>query len=569
MTASHAEAVIICIVNLASHISMKILTAAEMRAADAATTAEHGIASLSLMDNAGAAVARFLLEELRQTGRGEMRIVVLCGKGNNGGDGFVAARILAEAGCDVGVLLLGRADDVQGDARTALKRLKAAELVPLEAPDEAAFAAPATADLLDGADLFLDAVLGTGFRPPMRGVATALGAWLVKHSEIPVVSVDLPSGWDADNRAMEQQGAYRSDAVVTFTAPKLAHVSGFLTRGPIVVADIGSPDDVVKSETGLHWAGSAKRITDTPRWPDSNKGKFGHVGIITGARGRAGAAAMASYAALRAGAGLVTAAVPESILNTVAAIAPELMTEPLAETAKGAIALRNLDGESGRALVEKRTVVAIGPGLGQEPEAQQFALRLIELCGRAEKPIPMVLDADCLNAIAQHNYKLDGHGRTIVLTPHPGEMARLVGKSIPEVEADREGIARAYATEHQVTLVLKGWRTLIAHPDGSMAINTTGNPGLAKGGSGDILTGITAAMLAQYKNQPAQAVEAAIYLHGLAADFAVIKREERTLLATEVCEHLGDAFRFRAARRDGITWLQGLPGMLEHRMLKP
>lgn len=274
---------------------------------------------------------------------------------------------------------------------------------------------------------------------------------------------------------------------------------------------------------------------------------------------------MASYAALRAGAGLVTAAVPESILNTVAAIAPELMTEPLAETANGGIALSNLDGDAGHAVFKKRTVVAIGPGLGQEPEAQQFALRLIDLCGKAEKPIPMVLDADCLNAIAQHDYQLNGRGRTIVLTPHPGEMARLVGKSIAEVEADREGIARAYATERHVTLVLKGWRTLIAHPDGSIAINTTGNPGLAKGGSGDILTGITAAMLAQYKDQPEEAVEAAVYLHGLAADFAVSERDERTLLATEVCEHLDQAFRFHAARRDGITWLQGLPDMLEQR----
>jgi hydroxyethylthiazole kinase-like uncharacterized protein yjeF len=173
-----------------------------------------------------------------------------------------------------------------------------------------------------------------------------------------------------------------------------------------------------------------------------------------------------------------------------------------------------------------------------------------------------VLDADCLNAIAQHNYKLDGSGRTIVLTPHPGEMARLVGKTIPEVEADREGIARAYATEHHITLVLKGWRTLIAHPDGSIAVNTTGNPGLAKGGSGDILTGITAAMLAQYKEHVAEAVEAAVYLHGLAADFAVVERDEHTLLATEVCTYLDHAFRFRNTQRDGITWLQGLPGML-------
>jgi NAD(P)H-hydrate epimerase len=542
---------------------MKILTAAEMRAADAATTAEQGIPSMSLMENAGAAVARFVLQQQSEAARDRMRIVVLCGKGNNGGDGFVAARILAEAGCDVAVLLLGRAADVKGDARTALERLSAADLVPLEAPDEAALARREITELLSGADLFLDAMLGTGFRPPMRGIAVDLGEWLTAHRETSVVSVDLPSGWDADSREMQQQGAYRSDAVVTFTAPKLAHVFGFLTRGPVVVAEIGSPDDVVKSTTGLHWAGSAKRMTETPRWPDSNKGKFGHVGIITGARGRAGAAAMAGYAALRAGAGLVTASVPESILNTVAAIAPELMTEPLAETTKGSIALRNLDGERGRALLEKRSVVAIGPGLGQEPEAQQFALRLIELCGDAKSPIPMVLDADCLNAIAQHNYKLDGRGRTIVLTPHPGEMARLVGKSIAETEADREGIARAYATEHQVTLVLKGWRTLIAHPDGRIAVNTTGNPGLAKGGSGDILTGITAAMLAQYRDDAAEAVEAAVYLHGVAADFAVVERDEHTLLATEVCMYLDHAFRFRAMQRDGITWLQGLPGMLK------
>lgn len=548
---------------------MKILTAAEMRAADAATSAEYGIPSITLMEHAGAAVARFVLAELVPAERQEMRIVALCGKGNNGGDGFVAARILAEAGCNVAVLLLGRSAEVKGDARRSLDHLSVVELTPVEAPDETALRAPHVTDLLEGADVFLDAVLGTGFRPPMRGVAVALGEWLAAHPETPVVSVDLPSGWDADNRAMRQEGAYRSDAVVTFTAPKLAHVSGLLTRGPIVVAPIGSPDAAVRSATRLQWAGSAKRIAEIPREPDSNKGKFGHVGIITGARGRAGAAAMASYAALRAGAGLVTAAVPRSILNTVAAITPELMTDPLEETEQGSIALRNLDGNAGQALLEKRSVVAIGPGLGQEPETQQFALRLIELCGAAQPPVAMVLDADCLNAIAQHKYNLDGRGRTLVLTPHPGEMARLVGKTIPEVEADREGMARAYATEHSVTLVLKGWRTLIAHPDGRIAINTTGNPGLAKGGSGDILTGIVAAMLAQYGGksgeQVAEAVEAAVYLHGLAADFAVAEGDEHTLLATEVCSHLDRAFRFRATQRDGITWLQGLPGMLERR----
>lgn len=541
---------------------MKILTAAEMRAADAATTAEHSVASLTLMENAGRAVARFVLEVMPDA----ERIVVLCGKGNNGGDGFVAARVLAEAQCNVEVLVLGAASAVEGDAKAALYRLRTAGARPHDIADESALSGRAVEEMLSGADVFIDAVLGTGFKPPMRDLATAVRDRLAAYPATPVVSVDLPSGWDADSREMQQEGVYRSDAVVTFTAPKLAHVSGLLTRGPIVVADIGSPAAAVRSETGLHWAGSAKRMTEEPRRMDSNKGLYGHVAVVTGARGRAGAAAMASYAALRAGAGLVTAAVPESILNMVAAIAPELMTDPLHETAKGSIALRNLEGDGAKALLEKKTVVAIGPGLGQEPEAQQFALRLVELCGKGDKPIAMVLDADCLNAIAEHRLVLNGRGRTIVLTPHPGEMARLVSKTIAEVQADREGIARAYATEHQVTLVLKGWRTLIAHPDGSIAINTTGNPGLAKGGSGDILTGITAAMLAQYggKNgeHAAEAVEAAVYLHGLAADVAVAAQDQHTLLATDVCEHLDAAFRFRATE-DGVTWLQGLPGMLE------
>jgi ADP-dependent NAD(P)H-hydrate dehydratase / NAD(P)H-hydrate epimerase len=385
----------------------------------------------------------------------------------------------------------------------------------------------------------------------------------------PVLSVDLPSGWDADSRRLIEENAYRSDAVVTFTAPKLAHVSGDLTRGgaltrpgnlkqgPIVVAEIGSPVETIKTETGLSWAGDSKRISERPRNPDGNKGQFGHVLVATGARGRAGAAAMASYAALRTGAGLVTAAVPTSILETVALTTPELMTLPLIEAPNGCISTRNLEGENYQDLIDKKTVIAIGPGLGQEAEAQQFALRLIE-----QTDLPMVLDADCLNAIAEHRFALDGGKRTLVLTPHPGEMARLVGKTVKEVQADREAIACAYAKTHHVTLVLKGWRTIIAHPDGRVAINTTGNPGMAKGGSGDILTGIVAAMLAQYKDDVAAAIEAAVYLHGLAADFAVREQNEHTLLATDTVSHLFEAFRFQPHDRAGYVWLQGLPGDL-------
>ena len=302
---------------------MKILTAEEMGRADQVTSERFGIPSLELMEHAGHAVARFVLRELPFC----RRIVVLCGKGNNGGDGFVAARYLAQAGCTVSVLMLGDPGQVQGDARTTLHRL------PLEAvgiTDEAALSREPCTTIFSKADLFLDAVLGTGFRPPMRGLAVAGRTLLERYSQTPVVAVDVPSGWDADSRAFHNEGAYRADAVVTFTAPKLAHVSGMLTRGPIVVAPIGSPAEAVESETGLIWAGASKRIAEYPRSPDSNKGRFGHILVIGGARGKSGAPSMSATAALRAGAGLVTAAVAESILPTVAALTPELMTMPLA-----------------------------------------------------------------------------------------------------------------------------------------------------------------------------------------------------------------------------------------------
>jgi hydroxyethylthiazole kinase-like uncharacterized protein yjeF len=434
-------------------------------------------------------------------------------------------------------------------------------VTPIVIAEEADFSRDGCKGLLDRSQLFVDAVLGTGFRPPMRGLAVAGRSLLERYPQIPVVAVDLPSGWDADSRDFLAPEAYRADAVVTFTAPKLAHVSGLLTRGailpgnlqqgPIVVAPIGSPAEAIESATGLTWAGSSKLIADRPRSADSNKGRFGHVLVIGGARGKSGAPCMSSVAALRAGAGLVTAAVAQSILPTVAAVTPELMTHALLEGEKGEISSRNLD---------KKSVIAVGPGMGQEEEAVQFFLGLLE-----RTKVPMVIDADALNALAAHPGQWNGRGRLLVLTPHPGEMARLAGMSIREVEADREGLARQFATTHAVTLVLKGWRTLIAHPDGRIAINTTGNPGMAKGGSGDILTGIVAAMIAQYPEQPAEAVEAAIYLHGLAADFAVRWQDQHTLLAMDTVAHLYEAFRFRAEQPAGYVWLQGIPGMLKER----
>ncbi|MBV8674339.1 MAG: NAD(P)H-hydrate dehydratase, partial [Acidobacteriaceae bacterium] len=260
----------------------------------------------------------------------------------------------------------------------------------------------------------------------------------------------------------------------------------------------------------------------------------------------------ASLAALRTGAGLVTAAVVGSILPSVAAITSELMTAVLPEGPAGEVTGERLDYEG---LLEKKTVLAIGPGLGQQPATEAFLLDLL-----AHSRLPVVLDADALNILAKHPDKIDGRDRTMVLTPHPGEMARLAGISIREVQANRESLARQFATRHQVTLLLKGWRTLVAHPNGAMAINTTGNPGMAKGGSGDILTGIVAAMIAQYPGHIADAANAAAHIHGLAADIAVTRQDEHTLLATDTISDLWRAFRFRPVDPAGYVWLQGLPG---------
>jgi NAD(P)H-hydrate epimerase len=279
---------------------------------------------------------------------------------------------------------------------------------------------------------------------------------------------------------------------------------------------------------------------------------------------------MASLAAMRAGAGLVTAAVPERILELVAGVAPELMLVALEEVGSrkqeagsgGGLALEQLEPDALKALLKGISVVGIGPGLGQSGTTPEFVRAFVERVS-----LPMVIDADALNAIAGRGDWLTSvaKGRTVVLTPHPGEMARLVGMSVPEVEADRVGLARRFATEHGVTLVLKGWRTLVAHPDGRVAVNTTGNPSMAKGGSGDILTGIVSAMLAQYGDAAkggdvASAVEAAVFLHGRAGDFACLAQDEHTVLATDTLGHLWQAFRARVVDADRLTWVSGTVG---------
>ncbi len=430
----------------------------------------------------------------------------------------MAARLLADAGLKVTTLLLG-APDLKGDAAQAWLELNGLERGPAH---KLIYIVTAPEDLarLTGAletDLIVDAVLGTGFKPPLKGLALAALEW-VKASRAPILAVDLPSGWPADETsATLATPVFPADAVITFTAPKPAHVFGQLTRAwdqPIVVAPIGSPQEAIVSEMGLHWAGSAVELVQAPRAAGANKGNFGHVLVVGGslgtAGGKSGAPAMAALGALRAGAGLVTAAVPAPALPLVAPVAPELMTFQLAATASGQIAAANLAAEVLKALTAGKTVLAIGPGLGQGPETIKFTAGLLSAA-----KIPAVIDADALSILAAKPVLLAklarGGERTLVLTPHPGEMARLAGITVAEVQANRLEVARGFARRLGVTLVLKGARTLIAHPDGRVAVNTTGNPGMAKGGSGDLLTGLIAGLLAQYPAEPARAVEAAVY----------------------------------------------------------
>ena len=510
---------------------MKIVTAAEMRETDRVTSERFGVLSLTLMENAGTAVADFVASQFLSA----ERIGVICGKGNNGGDGFVAARKLHQAGRDVRVLLLAERSELRGDAAEMFTKLPVAPVVV--SSQEHLKAEPAR--VVFDADLLVDAILGTGFRPPVSGLyAEAIAA--LNASSAPVVGVDIPSGADADVMGEQVGAVARADAVVTFTAPRPAHIFGMLTTGPTVVSPIGSPDDAVVSSLQLNLI-TAREVAPVigPRSPAANKGSFGHVLVLGGSTGKAGAAAMAGMAALRAGAGLSTVATVKSVLATVAGFHPELMTEPLEETDAGGIssisrrALQQVD-----ILAERKTVLAVGPGISRHPETAELVRGVVR-----KYKLPIVLDADGLNAFEDRSAELKNRAGTLVITPHPGEMARLVGSTVPAVQHDRLNVARTFAREHELIVVLKGHRTLIAQPDGTIWVNTTGNPGMATGGTGDILTGMVAGLIAQHPDRIADAVIAAVHLHGLAGDVASESMGEHSLVATDLLTALPEAYR--------------------------
>lgn len=504
---------------------MKILTAAQMREVDRLTI-ERGIPGLVLMENAGGRVVDFLRETfapLRQH-----RVVVVCGKGNNGGDGFVVARHLFIRQLCAALHVVETSDpaELAGDAAANRKMLDVCGCPVLhEFPGEAALAT-----------IVVDAVLGTGLSGAARG--PSLEAIRAINTRFPLakkVSVDIPSGLPTDG-AHATGEFVRADYTVTFTAPKPAQCLSpvYENVGALHVVPIGSPSELYERdpECNLNLTTEADlRPLFSPRPANSNKGMYGHVLVVGGSFGKSGAPAMAGVGAYRSGAGLVTVAVPKSALAMVAAISPELMTEPLQETASGHLSLSAAD--SVFELLKKVNVLAIGPGLGTEQETVALVRRIYE-----EADLPAVVDADALNALAR---ALPHTGRTRILTPHPGEMGRLAGKSSKEVQADRLGVARQFAHESGATVVLKGDRTIVAFPDGEAWVNPTGSPALATGGTGDVLTGMIAGLVAQHTKNWKRAVLAAVWLHGRCGFLMGERWGAEAALATDLLEFLPQA----------------------------
>ena len=521
---------------------MRVLNAAQMRDADRRAIEEIGIPSLVLMENAGRQAVAAM--EAMYSDLAERQVGVVCGRGNNGGDGFVVARTLTQRGVDVAVFLLGRVADVRGDARTNLEMLGRLGVTVVEISDSQAWELHFSE--LSGCTLIVDAIFGTGLNAPVSGLIESVIAD-VNASGIPVVAIDLPSGLSADSP--EPIGpSIEAGLTVTLAAPKIPLVlpPGELRAGDIVIADIGIPNDVLESVGGprveLLTRGSMRDLI-TPRSPDSHKGDYGRVLVVAGSRGKTGAAHLAAIGALRSGAGLVTVATPASCQAIVAAMAPEYMTDALREKEDG------LDAHDVEHVIEiARDVIAIGPGLGQAAPTREFIKRLVD-----RATMPLIIDADGLNAFSDDPDRLMGReGRDVIITPHPGEMGRLVGMSADEVQSSRLEIARNFAAGHHLYVVLKGHRTLIATPDEKVFINPTGNPGMATGGSGDVLTGMIAAWLAQLLDAEA-ACKLAVYLHGMAGDLAEADESEISMTAGDVAGHIGDAIMELTARRKVVS----------------
>ena len=526
-----------------------------MREIDRLTTEECGVASLALMK--AAATSCFLEIEKNFSGKlTGLNVRILCGPGNNGGDGAALAQMLSAAGAETEVILFGKIDDISGDARTNVDRVQE---LSKDQHNRLAFIECTTSDewktlsvRSSSYNVIIDALFGTGLSRPLKGIFAEVVEHLGVINESDkapfILSVDIPSGLNSDS-ALFIGPTVKADVTVTFTAPKVANVlpPASYANGKLAIADIGSPTDLlVRMPSDLF----VTEQEDAQRWlvktryaPDSFKNTHGHVLVIAGSRGYTGAAILCGNAAMRAGAGLTTIATPNSAQATIAAsVMPEVMTTALAETDRGAVSDTAIDFVS--QLSSKATVVAVGPGLTSSDERTRSFVHAVV----AQRNTPVVIDADALNCLAPWPDSLSEESEfPIVITPHPGEMLRLLGTTDKSTLEDRVGIARKFATKNHVIVVLKGAPPIIAAADGRVFINPTGNPGLGTAGAGDTLTGLIAGFLAQefaqskHKPDALQATIAALYVGGFAGDLAALELGMRSMVASDIRERIGDA----------------------------
>ncbi len=510
---------------------MDILTASEMQEMDRETSQNFGLPGRVLMENAGRGVFQVLMETFPDAFHGG--VAVAAGRGNNGGDGFVVARYLATYGIPVTVYLLSEASRLKGDANDNFNLLTHLNVTIRELPDMDAFFR--FQDEMAGHALWIDAILGTGLTSEVAGYFKSVIEF-INGLNRPVLAVDIPSGVHSDTGAVCGT-CIRAAGTVTFAYPKIGHCihPGAAVCGIIHVIDIGIPSHIaarVGPRQHLMTTAAIKTVW-RPRPDDAHKGRTGHLLAVAGGIGKTGAAALCALSGLRSGAGLVTLAVPETLYPMAAAHDPEIMTAPIPDNGT------SLFSESGfeplMALLEGKRVIALGPGIGTDPRTRDLMNRLIAQCA-----IPMVIDADGINIIAENPEILIKRRADIILTPHPGEMGRLVNTTPADIQSDRIGHARGFAEKYRVTLVLKGARTVIARPDGHVYINSTGNSGMASAGMGDVLTGIIAGFMAQGYG-PDEAARLGVYLHGDAADAVAREKGPMGYIAGDVMAALPDA----------------------------
>ena len=514
---------------------MKVVTAAEMRRIDQDTIEGIGIPGIVLMETAGSAIVRTIEQHYPTC----QRIGILAGKGNNGGDGIVIARQLAHIGRDVHLFLVSPQESFTGEAHINLQIAKNLGLAVKEVLTDAELKSDAN---IASCELLVDAIFGTGLRGAVRDpIVAVINA--INHLPTPILSVDLPSGLDADT-GQPLGTCVQADQTVTIGLPKrglLMHPGAELA-GKLEVVDIGFPEQVVDpQDIKVHWTTATQASQWVPsRPPASHKGSYGRVLVVAGSTGMTGAAALASEAALRAGAGLVTLATPKHLNPILEGLLPEVMTLPLPETEAGSLTV-----SATSAILEfaekTKSVLAIGPGLSQHPETVLFVHQLIRENREQELDLRMVIDADGLNALAQDRNILSLLNRETVLTPHPGEMARLTETSVSTLEKNRIHTAQQFASEHSLTLVFKGAPTVSATSNGDVWINSTGNPGMATGGMGDVLTGVIAGLIAQSCSSETAAA-LGVYLHGLAGDIAAEALGMHGLIASDVLKAMPQAF---------------------------